>query len=97
MTLEELMEENLKLKTELDALNTSLISNQEIVNGYKTKEQEMQQEMQKIRDLNMNLFLKVSNGKAEDRQKEEPTPKDKSPVEQATGTINNLIQELSQF
>ena len=94
MTLEELMEENLKLKNEIDTLNTTLNTTKETIDKYKTEVEKNKEEMQKIRDLNMSLFLKVSKQK-EETAKEETTKEDETPVVKATNTINKLIQSLS--
>ena len=101
MTLEELMEENLKLKNEIDTLNTTLNTTKETIDKYKTEVEKNKEEMQKIRDLNMSLFLKVSKQKEEtakeETAKEETAKEDETPVVKATNTINTLIQSLSQF
>lgn len=61
MTIEELMEVNLNLKNDMNSLNAQIESQNSMIEQYKTKEIEFQNDAKKLRDLNMSLFLKVSD------------------------------------
>lgn len=101
MTIEELMEINLNLKNDMNSLNSKLESQNSIIEDYKTKEIEFQNDAKKLRDLNMSLFLKVSdqnNQKVNITEQETVTPESQkiSNVEKSSLVLKDLISVLTK-
>ena len=101
MTIEELMEINLNLKNDMNSLNEKIESQNSIIEDYKAKEIEFQNDAKKLRDLNMSLFLKVSD---QNNQKTNITEQDTvdtetkklSNVEQSSLVLKDLISVLTK-
>ena len=101
MTIEELMEINLNLKNDMNSLNSKLESQNSIIEDYKTKEIEFQNDAKKLRDLNMSLFLKVSdqnNQKVNITEQETVTPESQkiNNVEKSSLVLKDLISVLTK-
>ena len=87
MKLEELQAEILRLNKEKEDLTTMLSQKDELLEGFKTKEAEhattvnkYQEQIMKLRDMNTDLFLRVSQPIEEPQQEEVK----EEPVEQKT-------------
>lgn len=101
MTIEELMEINLNLKNDMNSLNSKLESQNSIIEDYKTKEIEFQNDAKKLRDLNMSLFLKVSdqtNQKTNIAEQETVDTESQklTNVEQSSLVLKDLISVLTK-
>lgn len=95
MTIEELQKQIIDLQTQLQGVTTQLAQKDELLEGFKQKEEahlskatEYQEQIMRLRDMNTELFLKVSQPIGPQDPIE---PVEKGPSQEETITLNDIL------
>ena len=93
MKIEDLQAQLLDLQTKYDALNETVKAKDELLEGFKQKElqhtekvSQYQEQIMKLRDMNTDLFLRVSQPVPQP----ETAPVDEKPIEE-TITLDDIL------